>query len=330
MAGGIMTTGISFAEENLKEKIEETLMQMDIHPNYPSQSEIDAWIDDIWKSMWGIAADAKPIEGKGITYQYGVRHPDNLLLRFSAEGLEDYYGYWQPAPSGPAPLLVHVPGYGTEMSVHPSIQAAGFNILHVNPLGYCTPNGTAEEKKRDGNWPVLPDTILTSGKSGYVPWLSCVVAAINWAQQQETVLKDRLSFFGTSQGGGCSLLLGSLYRGRGARCVAADVPFLTGIFMHQDSEGAYKLAIDAIKACSDKPKAWWSAGLVDTMAHAHRLDLPVLLTAGSADITCTSKSIEALFHLLPGTKSYNLFKDVGHRYTSQFPMLANAWFRLHG
>lgn len=27
---------------------------------------------------------------------------------------------------------------GAEMSIHPEIMAEGFNILHINPLGYCT------------------------------------------------------------------------------------------------------------------------------------------------------------------------------------------------
>ena len=52
--------------------------------------------------------------------------------------------------NSPAPLLVHTPGYGGEMSMHPEL-AQYFNVLHINPLGYTTPEG------KDENCP--PETI---------------------------------------------------------------------------------------------------------------------------------------------------------------------------
>ena len=44
---------------------------------------------------------------------------------------ERFYAYFQPVYSGgPAPLLLHVPGYGGELSMHPELVFDGFNVLH--------------------------------------------------------------------------------------------------------------------------------------------------------------------------------------------------------
>lgn len=71
----------------------------------------------------------------------------------------------------------------------------------------------------DRNWPVLPNTAL-GAPGGYEDWLSDVLLAVRWALERPDVLPDRLSFFGTSQGGGGSLLLASLL-GAGAGALAS-------------------------------------------------------------------------------------------------------------
>ena len=66
-----------------------------------------------------------------------------------------------------APLLVHTPGYSAEISTHPELVSLGYNVLHISPLGYATPNGPDETQKRDNTWPVLADTISSHGEKGY-------------------------------------------------------------------------------------------------------------------------------------------------------------------
>ena len=295
---------------------------------YPGRDEVDGWMDTIWDLADATECPAELLPEQGFVHHFGVRHlPGFQFVRFRPAGMVEFYGYWQPALSGPAPLLVHVPGYGAEMCAHPDLVAAGFNVLHISPLGYSTPQGADLAKQRDDNWPVLPDTILSGGKKGYREWLAQGVMAIRWAMEQPEVLDNRVSFFGTSQGGGCALLLGSLFNKRGVRCVAADLPFLTD-FQGAQGKGAYVLFSSALKKTKDTASAWRSAGLIDTLSHAHRLDIPVLLTAGENDESCPPHTIETLFDCLPGTRSYTYLKGTAHRYTTQFIPLALAWFRL--
>jgi len=298
---------------------------------YPSESEVDEWLDSVWDMGVNTKCRAEVMTREGHTAQPDINHMHGFsYIKFSPQGMDSFYGYWQPAINGPGPLLVHTPGYGGEMSMHPDLAAWGFNVLHISPLGYSTPQGYDESKKRGMDaWPVLRDTVESGGRKGYRHWLAECVMAISWAQTHERVFADRVSFFGSSQGGGASLLLGSLFRDRGARCVAADLPFLTNFLLAKHRAGAYAMVNAGLEQLNDPRQGWRAVGFIDTLSHARRLTLPVLLTAGGNDETCTPESIESLFELLPATRSYTFLHNSVHGYTEQFIPLALGWFRLY-
>jgi cephalosporin-C deacetylase-like acetyl esterase len=206
----------------------------------------------------------------------------------------------------------------------------GYNVLHVNPLGYVGPDGPDESKLHGDSWPVFAETLESGGVRGYRQWFTDCVCAIRWAAGLPGVLPDRLSFFGTSQGGGASLILGSLYHGRGTRCVAADEPWLTAFPLALELKPEWAANVTARTAQMPDPAPLWrTLGLIDSLAHVHRLNVPVLLTAGGADPTCPAATIEALFEKLPTTKLYCLLDGEPHGYTREFVTLAGAWFRLY-
>jgi cephalosporin-C deacetylase-like acetyl esterase len=307
------------------------------HP-YPTPAEVDAGCAEILARAAGaeltVTATEDPLYGP----HGGVRHTHGYYLRMESPALGTFWCIHQPPPSGRGPVLFHVPGYGAEMSVHPELVAAGYHVVHINPLGYGTPGGLAEAKRPDGSWPVLPDTVLSLGRTGYVDWLAQAAAAVRWVLQKPEIDADRFAFFGSSQGGGGSLLLGSTFCARGCRAVAADVAFLTNHRLVYDGPpetwGAYALACNAINRVRDErpadlEAAWHALGYVDTTSHAHRLAMPVLLTAGLADPTCPPHTIRSLFDVLPGTRSYTELAGQGHAYTTPFLHLARAWFRLY-
>jgi len=299
---------------------------------YPTPEEIDAWADMVWKEIKGIEVKAEILNEVGYQEAIGVRHhKNNTYVKFCAEGFDDFYGYWQPTRSTPAPLLIHVPGYGAEVSSHPEFVNEGYNVLHISPLGYATPAGLDLSKQKDDQWPVLPDTVYTNGKEGYKKWLQNCILATEWAQQLPEVLPDRLSFFGTSQGGAGALFLASLYKDKGVRCVGADVAFLTNfpLSMKLCPEGAYSLAKLGMDKLKDKSKGWKILGTYDTLSHVHRLPIPILLTAGDLDEVCPYQSIESLFAKLIGTKCYHKIEGREHDYTPEFTALFSGWLKLY-
>ena len=161
-------------------------------------------------------------------------------------------------------------------------------------------------------------------------WLRDAVVAANWLREQPEVAPQRLGVFGTSQGGGTALLLGSLLRERGCRAVCADQPFLTDfrLMAERENKGAYGLVFPALEALEERQTAaaWRALGFIDTISHAHRLTMPTLLTAGGIDDVCPAPTIHALFDLLPGTRSLSEIAGQAHGYNQYFVQLARAWF----
>ena len=251
----------------------------------------------------------------------------NRYVRFEPPNRSPFYGYFQPCFHKKAPLLIHTPGYGGEMSIHPEFTDS-FCVLHINPLGYVTPSGKDISKMTmDGMGSVYPDTILSEGRRGYFDWLSDCVTAVEWARNQPEVLKERLTFFGISQGGGASLLLGSIYSGKGTKCVAADQPFLTN-FILANGRGAYNLG-HKLYAHIEKEKVLDALFNYDTVNHVHRYNFPVLLTSGGRDEVCPPDTIQNLFSKLKGTCSYTHFEHLEHGYNKEFVLLAKAWFNIY-
>jgi cephalosporin-C deacetylase-like acetyl esterase len=317
-----------------------------IHPNYPTSQQVDQWCDKLLRDADAVQYTATPTEMPDRPGEVRARHTTGQFMafetRFSVGGggtsnAERFYVYFQPVHGGgPAPLLVHLPGYGGELSMHPELVAAGFNVLHVNPRGYFTPQGPDNTRLLDGAWPVLPETVMSLGERGYVNWYRDALVAVRWARTQTSVQGERLGFFGTSQGGGTALVLSSILRGRSVKAVAADLPFLTHFPMMSSKKdtNAYFLAFARLDQLEKQdpaklPQAWHALGYIDTMCHAHRLTMPVLLTAGSTDTICLPETIKALFEALPGTRSYTGIAGQDHAYTVPFLPLARAWFGLY-
>jgi cephalosporin-C deacetylase-like acetyl esterase len=300
---------------------------------YPSQEELTEWIDRLWDTEATLPITALRLDDRGERTRLGIHHMNrSSLYRFDQEGMRPFYGMWSPALKGPAPLIVHTPGYGAEPSFHPDLVGEGYNVLELSPLGYWTPSGDLYELRWfDGAnyiWPVLPQTALDPYHlESYFGWMLNVMGAIRWAMSQPTVIPDRVSFFGTSQGGGASLLLGSIYRDHGVRCVAADEPFMTN-YPLSSFRGAYdhaRLGVDM----GETAEAWHNLGLIDTLTHASRMNYPVLLTLGTGDTICPPECIQSLFDVLDTDKMLLCMKGRGHGYQYEFIRHALTWFDLY-
>ena len=252
---------------------------------------------------------------------------DNYFVEISCDGYDPFYAYFQPCFDRVAPLLVHTPGYGGEMSMHPEL-ANEFHVLHINPLGYSTPQGKDFSKLPIDNLlgTVLPDTVLTGGKGGYFRWFANCVMAILWAWNQPNVVKDRVSFFGTSQGGGASLILASVFKDSGARSVAADQPFLTNFPLLRKLHGV-SIGEDLIKDVPEKERDD-ALALIDTLNHAHRINVPVLVSTGGKDIAIPLETTESFLKLLKGSHGHVHFESVEHGYNREFIEMARGWFRI--
>ena len=253
---------------------------------YPAAADVDLWAEQLLKKSTDVEITAEFTTDNPILHAFG-NGPNSLVnryVRFDTGSSHRFWGYWQPAMKQPAPLLINLPGYGGYVSMHPQINDDNYNILHISPLGYISPDGAhMEMAMKDGNWPVLPNTALGL-PGGYEDWLLDCLLAIRWAKEQPGVLRDRLSFYGTSQGGGCSLLLASILKDE-VRCVCADLPFLTAFPMTGLAGEAYGLLKEPYFTV-EAPLFWNRLGFIDTISHSHRLTMPVMLSSGGQDVVC--------------------------------------------
>jgi pimeloyl-ACP methyl ester carboxylesterase len=319
---------------------------------YPLPEEVDAWCAAVMARAERTDLEVEATNDPVYDFRLGVRHTGGVYLEMRSEELGTFYCFWQTCPSRRGPVLLHTPGFGAELSAHPELVADGCNVLHINPLGYGTPHGQDESKLRDGTWPVWEETVLSLGRKGYVDWFGQAAAATLWALKQDEVEPDRFAFFGTSQGGRGAIVLGSIFRDRGVRAVAADVPgftnypkaverrignavgSLTDIVQEAIRRGDQSRQMAAFKRIAesnpdDLPAAVKAIGLIDPISHAPRMTMPTLLVAGGADTICPPEGILSMFQALPGTRSYTEVAGQEHTYTTPFLHLARAWFRLH-
>lgn len=294
----------------------------------PQQKDIDVWADGIYEEGMRLSytVETVPLDPfKPYIYAFQSVTAD-YFAKITAEGHDTFYAYFQPCYERTAPLAVHTPGYGGEMSMHPELTDR-FHVLHINPLGYSTPEGkNAEKLTMNGLGTVLPDTVLTKARGGYRTWLTECVIAIRWAFSLPSVL-PRVSFFGTSQGGGASLLLGSVFSGKGCACVCADQPFMTN-FPLAKGRGAYTMG-DSLLAGVPQKQIDEALAYIDTLNHAHRYRFPVALTSGGRDEACPPDTVYSLFERLSGTRSYTHFEHLTHGYNREFVQLVRAFFSMY-
>lgn len=300
-------------------------------PNYPTAEQIDGWAARQLTRIADVTVNGELLDTTPIRLSFG-NSPNTLVnryVRFTAgDGRRPFYGYWQPALNTPAPLLINLPGYGSSITMHPQLSDLGYNILHVSPLGYVTPEQVHKELAlADGNWPVLYNT-AAGIPGGYEDWLSDCLLAVRWAQEQPEVVPNRLSFFGTSQGGGGSLLMASILGPERVRCVCADLPFLTNFPRSGLRGDAYKILRPAYDTVAHAD-FWARLGYVDTVSHAHRLTMPVMLSSGGADDTCPPATIQSLFQRLPGTRQYTHLEHQVHTHSRSSMYLFGAWLRMY-
>ena len=296
---------------------------------YPTAAEVDLWAERLLQKSQYTEITSTFTGDNPIVHAFG-NGPNSLINRFVRFEVADghtFWGYWQPAMKQPAPLLINLPGYGGYISMHPQINDDNYNILHISPLGYISPEGAhMEMAMEDGNWPVLPNTALGL-PGGYEDWLLDCLLAIRWAKEQPGVLSDRLSFYGTSQGGGGSLLLASILKDQ-VRCVCADLPFLTAFPMTSLAGEAYGLLKEPYSKVEES-LFWNRLGYVDTVSHSHRLTMPVMLSSGGKDIVCPPETIEYLFNRLNGSKQYTYLEGNVHTHSRQSMVLFRSWLDLH-
>lgn len=229
-----------------------------------------------------------------------------IWLKFKGVDGKTFWCLWQKCPrSNVRKALIHLPGYGTEVSIHPSLVHGGCHVLHVNPRGYCGPEGFGNQEWRepDGLAKVIYINLEKPKEYGYRLWFQDALIAFRWLKNQPEVDK-KFGFYGSSQGGGASLILANILSDeKVVGAVAADVPFLTNFpreFLKKKRSVGYDVVFSHLPKNQEMFKQYFhTLGFIDTVLHAPRMKYPVLLTAGALDDVCPYDLIHSIYERLP-------------------------------
>lgn len=219
-------------------------------------------------------------------------------------------------------LLVSLPGYNSDWNDLSAYMDGEYDLLQLSPLGYNTPHGFDEKKRVKGAWPVLYDTVSEIEEVGYNRWFFEVCLAIKALRKRE----QSLLFIGTSQGGGASLILSSIFNDCTLAC-ASEMPFLIGF-----SDFNYSRVRDFVASQINNPDkmiydfcAKERLFVIDPIMHSSRIVCPTLLIAGEQDTQCLPKDIYKLYQTLKCEKKYIELENQEHGYSKEFMKYARQW-----
>ncbi len=233
----------------------------------------------------------------------------------------EFYGRYRSIENSEY-LLVSLPGYNAEWNDLSAYMDGSYDILAISPFGYNTPWGYDESKRVRGAWPVLYDTLCDiEEEKGYYSWVYEAASAVVRLKKRG----QKLIFIGTSQGGGMSLILSSIFNDKTVAC-ACEMPFFIGL-----SDKNYNKVRDFVANQMGEEKMIYNfhakerLAAIVPMRHIGRLKADILLVSGDKDEECPSRDIKRLADALSCEKKFIELKNQGHGYTKEFKILAKEW-----
>ena len=295
---------LTFLEANTH-LAEEMIPHYVIRPDL-SETKLNTWIEN---------AKKYDISTTGVTSM--GRDGENIWLEITDKGEKFYEKYIEKHLS--KYLIVSLPCFNADWNDISYLYDLPCDILQLSPLGYNTPSGFSFEKRKYGTWPVLLETVTeTDSDLGYNKWFHQAGVAVNFFKKQK-----KLIFLGTSQGGGASLVLSSIFNDITEACLS-EMPFLIGL-----SDKNYSKVRDYAASTTGKMVYDFYAKerlfVIDPLAHASRIRCRTLLVAGELDEQCPKEDICELNDKLNCEKKYIELKGTDHGYTEYFKKIAKDY-----
>ena len=232
-----------------------------------------------------------------------------LLPKYSVEGKYKSYAVSLAAPGGrvygfltipesptPVPALVMLPASGSDRSA-PVVNQFGnkfailyMNIMDIDPL---SEQAGLIRRRLQKKYP----TMNSGNRKDYFFYRPVVgfCRAVDFLCQRKEIDKNRIAAFGTSQGGGMSLVVAAL--NKNIKAVVADVPALCD--HHAAAQGrraGWPRLINPRVAGSEE-----TAKYFDVANFCRFVNVPVWVIVGFEDDTCPPGSVYAAFNAIPAS-----------------------------
>ena len=252
-------------------------------------------------------------KGELNVYEVRMRSYGNIRVR----------GWYEvPKSKGPHPVILRVPGYGSNMK--PIARFNDMIVFSFNPRGHG--NSQEDIKGKPSNYWIRG----LDNKEGYYyqgAYLDCV-RAVDFLCSRKEVDPKRIAVKGGSQGGGLSLSTAAL-DSRISLC-APHIPFLTNWDLYFKTSHWPEMD----KWIEEKDSRTWKSTLktlsyFDTMNMAPRIECPVFMGVGLQDSICPPVTNFAVYNRLKGKKEYRVYPHAKHSVDKTFHPLVFNWMRKH-
>jgi cephalosporin-C deacetylase len=230
--------------------------------------------------------------------------------------------------SHPLPGLVFMPGYISDPPIHKGWAREGYAVLSTAPRGKLR----SHRQFNPGYPGLLTHNISDRNTYAYRGFYVDAVRAIDALLSFPEVDGERIGVFGSSQGGGLTVVAAALHRA--VRAAAAGAPYLCGMIdaVALTTTYPYQEIRDVLRLHPGR-----EAAVRETLAYydginfAPKVSCPIVVNIGLQDNVCPPETGYALFAALGSTaKSFHPYDGHGHDAgTVRHGAVVRAFFREH-
>ncbi len=248
-------------------------------------------------------------------------------ISFANIGNSRMHGFLSvPAGKGPFPALVTIPGAGPGFYT-PDTEwvKRGVIVLKINIHKYDPPMDRAElfKKYRELNksksyWGQgTPDR----NKFYYRRAILGLDRAVKWLTTRSDWDKKHLVAFGSSQGGGLSLILSGL--NKKITAVGVNVPALCdhAAYLADRMPGWPRMVLAGRK----KPDSLHMSAYYDAVNFAGYIKCPALFGVGFIDVACSPSSVYAAYNAVKTPKKIHNSPLTGHAWNADYKKILDRW-----
>jgi cephalosporin-C deacetylase len=275
-------------------------------------------IDSFWQKTRTLLS-AIPIEASVIPTNEPLPYKTYFVTVKSLNNVE-VAGYLSVPVQGeakakPWPVLITASGYsGNGQGVQLSECQRGYIVLQVYPRG----QGISANF-----YTIVSDKLSTKLNSPegyyYQGAYADMMRMIDYVVTRPDVDSNRIAIVGTSQAGGIALAIAAL--DPRIKAVVAHVPFLCNLRLAGTMPSLAKSLLD--RAGANNAASYNTLDYFDPYVLAHRIRVPLFITAGGKDVLCPVATIRSVYDRVEGVKEYKFYPDLPH--TSCMDSYARTW-----
>jgi len=294
----------------------------------PATSEPEDF-DKFWKNAVE-QISSQPLDVKmEVMEKYSNDKQNTYKISFANINSARIYGFLSiPTGKGPFPAIVTIPGAGMGRN-QPSwatnwgkIGVIGL-LMNVHSYNPYVSTEILKEKYKESNKPTMyylqgaPDRDKYFFKNSIIG----INRAIDYVAALPEFNKKQFVIYGSSQGGGHSLILAGL--NKNITAAIANVPALcdNGGYLEDRVPGWPKMLVP-----HKNDPAWVKmSGYFDAVNFAKRITVPTVVGVGFIDSTCPPSSVYAAYNVIKAPKKIINDPTMGHSFSAKFTKFVNHW-----